>query len=213
MSDKYDTSQNPEGQFQPGSNDEVLLNKLGITEPGEINEVELGLLDELTKVLLEEIEVDERINAADLCEWHRRWLGNVFIWAGQYRTVNMGKDGFQFAAAHLIQNLMQTFEAKFLNQYTPCEGMDDQQLVEALANVHLEFILVHPFREGNGRLGRLLSTIMALQAGRPPLDFTYLTGHKDEYIQAIHAGLDNIEPMKVLFRRVLQQSVLQNGGG
>lgn len=154
-------------------------------------------------VLLEEIEVDQRISAADLCEWHRRWLGNIFSWAGQYRTVNMGKDDFQFAAAHLIPNLMQTFEVKFLNEYTPCEGMDDEQLVEALANVHLEFILVHPFREGNGRLGRLLATIMALQAGRPPLDFTYLTGHKDEYVQAIHAGLDNIEPMKVLFRRVL----------
>jgi cell filamentation protein len=150
MSDKYDTSQNPEGQFEPGSNDEVLLNKLRIKEPGEMNEIELGLLDELTNVLLEEIEVDERISAADLCEWHRRWLGNVFSWAGQYRTVNMGKDGFQFAAAHLIPNLMQTFEAKFLNEYTPCEGMDDEQLVEALANVHLEFILVHPFREGSG---------------------------------------------------------------
>jgi cell filamentation protein len=91
--------------------------------------------------------------------------------------------------------------------------MDEIQLVEALANVHLEFILVHPFREGNGRLGRLLATIMALQAGRPPLDFTYITRHKDEYIQAIYAGLDNIDPMKVLFRRVLQQSVSQNGGG
>jgi hypothetical protein len=45
---------------------------------------------------------------------------------------------------------------------------------------------------------------MVLQAGKPPLDFTYLTLHKDEYIRAIHAGLDDIDPMKELFRRVLQ---------
>ena len=213
MSDKYDTSKNPEGQFQPESNDEVLLNMLGITDSGEINEIELGLLDELTNVLLDEIEVDQRISAADLCEWHRRWLGNVFSWAGQYRSVNMGKDGFQFAAAHLIPKLMQTFEAKFLDEYTPCAGMDNDQLEEALANVHLEFILIHPFREGNGRLGRMLATMMALQAGRPPLDYTYLTENKEEYIQAIHAGLDDIEPMKALFKRVLQQSVSRNGDG
>jgi cell filamentation protein len=213
MTDRYDASGNSEGQYQPGSSNQVLLNKLGIINPEEMDEIELGLLDELTSVLLDDIEVDQRISAADLCEWHRRWLGNVFSWAGQYRSVNMAKGDFQFATAHLIPQLMQTFEEKFLYAYTPCEDMDDEQLVEALANVHLEFILIHPFREGNGRLGRLLATIMALQAGRPPLDYTYLTEHKNEYIQAIHAGLDNIEPMKALFRRVLQQSVLKSGDG
>lgn len=213
MSDRYDTSSNPEGQFQPGSNNQVLLNKPGITVPEEIDEIELILLDDLSHALLNEIETDQRISAADICEWHRRWLGNVFSWAGQYRSVNLAKEDFQFAAAHLIPQLMQTIEKKFLNEYTPCEHMDDEQLIEALANVHLEFILIHPFREGNGRMGRLLATIMALQAGRPPLDFTYLAEHKDEYIQAIHAGLDNIEPMKDLFMRVLQQSAGLNGRG
>ena len=206
MSDKYDTSQSPEGQYQPGSNDKVLLNKLGITDSVDMDEVELGLLDQLAVALLDEIEVDQHIYAKDLCEWHRRWLGNVFTWAGQYRSVNVAKEGFQFAAAHLIPQLMQKFETDFLDRYTPCEGMSDQQLAEALANVHLEFILIHPFREGNGRLGRLLATIMALQAGRPPLDFTYLTDNTEKYIQAIHAGLDNIEPMKILFEQVLRQS-------
>ena len=76
--------------------------------------------------------------------------------------------------------------------------------------VYLEFILIHPFREGNGRLGRLLTTIMALQANKPPLDFTYISENKEEYISAIHAGLDNTEPMKELFKQVLQQSVLQS---
>jgi cell filamentation protein len=146
-----------------------------------------------------------------LVEWHRRWLGNVFSWAGMYRSVNIGKGGFQFAAANLIPQLMDEFEEKFLRELTPCKGMDDEQLIEALAKVHIEFILIHPFREGNGRLARLLATIMVLQAGKPPLDFTYLTEHMDEYIQAIHAGLDNAEPMKELFRRVLQQSVYENG--
>jgi cell filamentation protein len=205
MPDRYDTTNNPEGQYQPGSDNQVLLNKLGITDPKELDKVEVGLLDDLMVSLFDEVEVNQAIAAADLCEWHRRWLGNVFDWAGQYRTVNMAKGGFMFAAANLVPKLMEEYEEKFLKKFTPCDRMEDEQLLEALAHTHLEYILIHPFREGNGRLGRVLSTIMALQAGKPPLDFTYLTLHKDEYVQAIHAGLDNIEPMKELFRRVLQQ--------
>lgn len=207
MADRYDTHASPEGQYQPGSNDTVLANKLDIVDPEEMDEIELGLLDELANALVEEIEVDQQLHSADLCEWHRRWLGNVFTWAGQYRSVNMSKGDFQFAAAHLVPQLMAKFEEEFLSKLTPCREMDDEQLVDALANVHIEFILIHPFREGNGRLGRLLATIMALQAGKPPLDFTYLTEHMAEYIGAIHSGLDNAEPMKELFRQVLQQSV------
>jgi cell filamentation protein len=205
MPDRYDTADSSEGQFQPGSDDQVLLNKLDIINPEEMDEIEVGLLDDLMVSLFDEIEVNQGFTAADLCEWHRRWLGNVFNWAGRYRSVNIARDGFQFAAAHLVPRLMGDYEDKFLKRFTPCEGMDDEQLIEALAHTHLEYILIHPFREGNGRLGRLLATIMALQAGKPPLNFTYLTLHKDEYIQAIHAGLENIEPMKELFRRVLQQ--------
>lgn len=118
----------------------------------------------------------------------------------------MGKEGFQFAAAHLIPALMNQFNGGFLRVYTPCTGMDDEQLITALAIVHIEYILVHPFREGNGRLSRLLATVMALQAGKPLLDFTYMDDNKAEYFSAIQSGLDNAEPMKEVFKRVLHAS-------
>jgi len=52
---------------------------------------------------------------------------------------------------------------------------------------------------------------MALQAGKPPLDFTYLNEKKDVYIKAIHAGFEgDYEPMKEIFKIVLEQSILQN---
>ena len=152
MTNRYDTAQSMEGQFQPKSNNRVLLNKLGIIDPQEIENVELILLDRLTEVVITDVTEDQTITASDLCEWHRRWLGNVYTWAGHYRSVNMGKGNFHFAAAHLIPNLMHTFESKFLLPHTPCKQLDDDQLAIALANVHIEFILIHPFREGNGRL-------------------------------------------------------------
>ena len=209
--DRYDTSDLTEGQFEPGSDDQVLRNKLGILDPEEMDDIELDLLRQLTDAVLDEVEEDQTITIYDLREWHRRWLGNIFAWAGEYRAVNMGKGAFQFAAAHLIPKLMKEFESKFLSVYTPCKGMNEEQLIEALAKVHIEFILIHPFREGNGRLSRLLTNVMALQAGQPVLDFSYMHTNREEYFSAIQAGLDNDEPMRDVFRRVLHAS--QQGAG
>jgi cell filamentation protein len=173
-----------------------------------MEDTELDLLEQLTDAILDEVKEDQNITSGNLCEWHRRWLANVYEWAGNYRSVNMGKDEFQFAASNLIPKLMRDFNDKFLSVYTPCMNMKEKQLIDALAIVHIEYILVHPFREGNGRLSRLLSTVMALQAGQPILDFSYMDENKAEYFAAIQAGLDNAEPMKEIFRRVLHASQL-----
>ena len=150
MKGRYDTAGNIEAQFEPGSNNQVLKNKLGIQNIAEMEEVELDLLIQLYDVIPEKVQVDQRITVADIKEWHRRWLGNVYTWAGQYRTVNIGKDAFQFAAAAQIERLMDVLDRDFLARYTPCNGMADEQLVEAIATVHIELILIHPFRDGNG---------------------------------------------------------------
>ena len=139
-------------------------------------------------------------------------MGNVYDWTGHYRTVNIGKAEFHFAAAHLIPNLMKTFEKQFLSVYMPCKGMEEEMLIDALAKVHIELILIHPFREGNGRLSRLLANIMVLQAGQPMLYFSVMDAKKAQYFLAIQAGLDNYEPMKAIFRQVLHDTQLNLNG-
>jgi cell filamentation protein len=201
--DRYDTTGNPEAEFEPCSNELVLKNKLGIRDPDEMDEMELDLLIQLYDVIPEVIDVDQRLTAAVICEWHRRWLGNVYPWAGRYRTVNMGKDDFQFATAGQIERLMEVLERDFLSRYTPCVGMSDEQLAEAIAVIHIELILIHPFREGNGRISRMLANVMAMQAGRPELDYSLWDERKEQYFSAIQSGLDDYEPMKALVRQVL----------
>lgn len=188
---------NAEGEYQLGSNEQVLINLLGITSPEEMNEVELGLLVQIYENVLVEDLPDRVLTVEDLKTWHRRWLGNVYEWAGQERSVNMGKGGFSFAAAGRIPSLLEQFEQNCLQRWTPCHGLDSEGLVEAIAVTHVELILIHPFREGNGRLSRLLADVMAVQAGRDPLDYSAWETNKDAYIGAIHQGvLMNFEPMK-----------------
>lgn len=113
------------------------------------------------------------------------------------------------AAATQVRRLMQEFERGPLRQYTPCRFDSIDEQATALAIVHAELILIHPFREGNGRCARLLATLMGLQAGLPALDFGWIRGvKKRSYIAAIHAALNrDYVPMSQVFRAVIAQTL------
>ena len=64
-------------------------------------------------------------------------------------------------------------------------------------------------REGNGRAARILSILMALQAGLPPLDFSVIAAEKrQDYFSAVQAGLDkDYAPMERLFAGIIERSL------
>ena len=83
------------------------------------------------------------------------------------------------------------------------------EVVHAVAIVHTELVLIHPFREGNGRLARMLAVLMGLQAGLPPFDFNIIKGKvRQDYFAAVQAGLDyNFAHMENIFRAVLRRTL------
>lgn len=188
-SDRYQAT-GAQSRYQPGSNDAVLANRLGITDPADMAEAELVLLDKLYQAVLVEDLPQRRLTVDDLRTWHRRWLGNVYAWAGQDRSVIISKGAFHFAAAARIPRLLREFERECLAGVTPCsQQLDDTSLAAAIARTHVEFILIHPFREGNGRISRVLADVMAVQAGRAPLDYSGWEANKPAYFAAIQQGV------------------------
>jgi cell filamentation protein len=135
-----------------------------------------------TQRLIDDTDVDQRFVADDVRGMHRTWLGEIYQWAGDYRSVTMTIDGFMFAAADQVPRLMRDLERGPLRNYTPCRFPSAEEQARALAVVHVELILVHPFRDGNGRCARLLATLMGLQAGFPPLDFSGFMGWRSAAI-------------------------------
>ncbi len=74
-----------------------------------------------------------------------------------------------------------------------------------LAETHVEFILIHPFREDNGRISRFLLDVMAVKAGAQPLNCSLWNEHKDYYFKAIQAGRDgDYQFVERLVRDVLE---------
>lgn len=206
MNNRYDTSHLPEDQYESGSNGTVLRNLLGITSKEKMEHVEEERFERLMDKATMRFESDHRFAAHDILWLHKRWLDGVFSWAGSYRTVNIAKGGFMFAAAAHIPELMRQFENEQLSRLTPCRFELIEDIVAALAEVHVELVLIHPFREGNGRIARLLSVLMAFQAGLPPLDFSELREAKrHEYFSAVQAGMDrDYKLMERVFKRVIE---------
>lgn len=206
---RYDVSGLVEAQYEAGSQNMVLRNLLGIIDPDEMDRVEARALVKATDMLIREYDQEHQFTAADICYLHKTWLGEIYEWAGRYRKINITKDDFTFAMAAQINKLMEQFERNQLAQYTPCEFKNREEVVKALAEVHTELLLIHPFREGNGRVARLLSLLMALQSELPILDFSLIGEHKkQEYIKAVHAGIDrDYQPMEALFSEIIEKSI------
>jgi cell filamentation protein len=206
---RYDVSGLPEAQFQPGSRGQVLRNLLGIKSKREMDRVEQQEQIRALEELLRTYDEDHRFTADDICRIHKTWLGPIYAWAGRYRQVNLAKADLPFAVAGQIPKLMTEFERDLLRKFTPCRFDLRREVIEALAVVHTELILIHPFREGNGRVARLLANLMASQAGLPLLDFGVLKGRRrEEYFSAVRAGLDrDYKPMEKLFSGVVDKSL------
>jgi cell filamentation protein len=199
--------------FEPDSENAVLKNYLGIKSKEEMEALEEQELERTELELLKIFDDMHQFTAEDICNIHELWLGDVYSFAGKYRTVNMAKDNFLFAPSARIADLMMILEKNFLTKYTPCNYTNTDELAEAIGVVHVELILIHPFREGNGRASRLLADLMAIQAKKPSLNYSAIDQTKNKqgfenYIMSIHAGMSgNYGPIKNIFKLLLEQSI------
>lgn len=197
-------------EFEPGSRKRVLRNLKHITSVREIQDAELKAYMNAERLLLERYGPEHSFTLKDLDAIHRIFLGEIYSWAGKYRTVNLSKGGFPFAAAMAIPTVMLDLERRFLRKCTPCMGKDIKEIARKIAPVHVEFLLIHPYREGNGRTARLLATLAAYQAGLPGIDFGFIGSRGkdyDMYVAAIQAGInEEYSRMQEIIERALTRA-------
>jgi len=204
---RCDTSGNIEDQYQTGSDGRVLKNKLEIADSELIDALEQVLLSEAEVVAVETLETDFQFTKAYIYQLHFGWLGDLYEWAGRPRTVSISKGGILFCPAENIDGEMDRFEREVLAKYTPCNFDSLREIAHAMAIVHGEFEIIHPFREGNGRLGRLIASLMANQAG---LKAESLSGkirtHWDRYIEGLREAWNgDYDILTGIFEEILFQ--------
>jgi cell filamentation protein len=189
---EYEPATGIQAEWEPGSRKRVLRNLLGIRRSREMDQAEYEALLRTQERYLARIAPDTRFSASLLREMHRDWLGGIYAWAGDYRSLELSKGGFQWPPALFVAENMGRLEEGLLREHTPCVPASLEVVARRIAEVHAELLLIHPFRDGNGRLARWLGDLMALQAGLPAphwnLDGPGSRPRRMRYLQAVQRG-------------------------
>ena len=155
---------------RPGAQGELLPNLLGLKTGEEVALAEFEGFLRAEILLTEALTKRTKFTSAYILKIHRLALGHLYAFAGKYREVNISKGGFPFAASRFLAQTMRAFEEEILTKL-PDTYRSKELLIQDMAVVHGELLLIHPFREGNGRTARILANLMARKQGYAALEF------------------------------------------
>lgn len=122
------------------------------------------------KVFLETLEEKNELSIKTICSWHKKiFLQTKPDIAGKLRIydVRMGQSKFIPPKPQAIPILLKNFFSWYNKNRKKLNP------VELSALVHLKFVTIHPFGDGNGRISRLMMNCVLYKLGYPMLDIDY----------------------------------------
>ena len=140
--------------------------------------------------LLDTIEVG---TVKGLQQIHGYLFGGLYDFAGQIRTLNIAKGGFQFAPARFLPETLKTIETMPENNF------------DEITCKYVEMNIAHPFMEGNGRSTRIWLDMMLKANMRRCVDWSKVG--KTDYLDAMKQSVTDINPIKTLFKHALTDKI------
>jgi Fic family protein len=169
--DQIDGDRTTDKDVQEAINYEAAIRR-GAEEVSETGKITIELLHQLHRTLLD----GARDEAKYIGEFRK---GPIHI-----PPPSRAEERFIPPAAHEVPRLMENLEWYIES------GGDYHNLVDT-GIVHYQFETIHPYGDGNGRLGRVLITLQLIQDGyinRPLLyPSAYFNEHKVEYVRRMRA--------------------------
>ncbi|MBE9068798.1 Fic family protein [Leptolyngbya cf. ectocarpi LEGE 11479] len=149
------------------------------------------------KTLIEHLEVVGHRDAIDyveslaqqetkIGEWEIRQIHSLLFMvidraeAGRYRQLDVKAAGteYTYPPHYLLPELMAEF-VEWLNS----DVAQQMHPIDYAAEAHCRFVGIHPFRDGNGRTGRLLMNLLLLRFGYPVVVIS--NERRKAYIEAL----------------------------
>ena len=140
--------------------------------------------------LIDSIEVG---TVRGLQQIHAYLFGGLYDFAGQIRTVNIAKAGFQFAMAQYLGQTLDDVERM------PEDSFDD------IIDKYVEMNVAHPFREGNGRATRIWLDLMLKKNLQQCIDWSHVD--KRKYLEAMTRSVADPTSIKDLLRSALTDRI------
>ena len=140
--------------------------------------------------LLDEHEIG---TVKGLMQIHSFLFGGLYDFAGQIRTVNIAKGGFQFANAAYLRETLQTVERM------PEDSFDH------IVGKYIEMNVAHPFMEGNVRSMRIWLDLMLKKNLQRCVDWSLVD--KKAYLKAMQRSVVDGTEIKALLLGALTDRI------
>ncbi len=124
-------------------------------------------------------------NIDDLLYAHKILMNEILNTAGNFRSVNVQVGVHIAPQANMVNDLMEKL-------FSWLENSDEHMLLKSCI-FHYEFEFIHPFSDGNGRIGRLWQSVI-LNTYNPLFSLlpteSIVRDHQEEYYQALENSTD-----------------------
>ena len=124
---------------------------------------------------------------------HAYLFGGLYDFAGQIRTVNIAKGGFQFAMAQYLPQTLANIEQM------------PETTFEEIADKYVEMNIAHPFREGNGRSTRIWLDLILKKQLQKCVDWSRI--NKNDYLNAMQKSVADSSDIKRLLQSALTDKI------
>lgn len=177
----------------------VLVNRFNLRTQGELDAVEAALVTAKAT----QWESEPQCNTFDLLHYsavHRYLFGDLYDWAGTFRTINISKKGTQFCPAKELPRVSKAIFDHLAEEHF-LHGLSRKEFIPAIVDFYERTNELHPFREGNGRTQRVFLAQLAENAGHR-LDFS--AADPDELMIATILSVQGMEePLLNVFEQIV----------
>jgi len=144
------------------------------------------------------------IRLSSVLDLHETVFRGIKPDAGQWRRVNVRIAGVRHVPPRMekILALMSAWEESYAKQ-----DMEGAGVFPLGARMHFEFESIHPFSDGNGRVGRLLLNLHFLKHNWPPVHI--LPPDRSRYLRSLNAGHSgDLTGLETFLRTAMGRSLL-----
>ncbi len=173
----------------------TLENKLGLTSSADLAREEERLSKKKAALMFENGMLDtlpvgtfEALKAI-----HKYLFEDIYDFAGEVRSVNLAKGNFRFAPLMYLDAALANIDKM------------PQSTCDEIIEKYVEMNIAHPFREGNGRSGRIWLDLMLKKGIGQVVDWSKVD--KEDYLLAMERSPIRDTEIKVLLKSALTDDV------
>lgn len=181
------TSEEGEDSTQPVDSTRYFKTAQGIKSYSEIYEIIAVAVAKAIEEIIDTLPERIQFTTDWICTLHKDIAGSLFDWAGRFRDVNVQVGQHSPPSFYEVPAFMQLYCDDLSTRLSNAEkAANVKAIAELLAWADWRFQWIHPFRDFNGRIGRILLTAILFKLKLPPAETASVEpDENEEYLKAL----------------------------